>query len=606
MAAHAQPSFSESFYIAPGEGGDDEARAIDTCGRSFRQPLLQSGAFVERQTPEVAELVSECVGSTTSSSFARECDLATAQSQVDLIILFQATEIPGGWLFEGTAMSPLQAAAVWADDVLIEQEHAVLAGRDACSQLGHSFLVNRGIEAGPAPQASTGTPAATRDRGRLEIMDVTPSPVTVLIDGAEVGLGPGQFLDLPLGNVEVTLRATGYQDMSRSVELTADSMEALRGLSLDPLPAMLVVSCNVEGATIELGGSSIGTTRGGGSVELEVSPGRASLRVAREGYTTFEQRVELVPGGRLAVDAGLDVYVAPAAPAGFVLIEAGSFQMGSPTSEPGRDDDETQHRVTITRDFYLQAHEVTQGEWQALMGSNPSYFPACGDDCPVELVSWYEAVTFANELSESEGRQQCYNVSGRSGTLGGGCDGERYCTGDFAYSSVSFVGLDCDGYRLPTEAEWEYAARAGTTTTLYTGSMDIRGERNAPALDPIAWYGGNSGVTYSGGRDCSGWDERQYTSSSHCGTHPVGSKSPNDWGLYDVLGNVWEWTWDWYGDYPSGSVTDPTGVSSGQNRVIRGGSWNSYARYVRSANRSYYGPGRRRYGIGFRLARSAP
>ena len=235
----AQPAFSESFFIAPGEGDGESAQAVETCAQTFRQPVLQSGAFIERQTPEVAQVVSECVGSTASSSFARECDLATAQSQVDVIILLQATETPRGWLFQGTAMSPLQAGAVWADSVLVEEQHALLAGLDACARLGHSFLVGRGVEAGAAPQNSAAVPTTGANqaptRGRLEIIDITPVPVTVLVNGAEAGLAPGQFLDLPLGTVEVVLQATGYQDLARSVELTAEGMATLRGLALDPL-----------------------------------------------------------------------------------------------------------------------------------------------------------------------------------------------------------------------------------------------------------------------------------------------------------------------------------------------------------------------------------
>ena len=243
-------------------------------------------------------------------------------------------------------------------------------------------------------------------------------------------------------------------------------------------------------------------------------------------------------------------------PDGFVLIEGGSFQMGSPSSEPNRDSDETQHWVTITRDFFMQAHEVTQGQWREIMGDNPSSFSSCGSDCPVESVTWYEAVDYANAVSRQQGLEECYRVSG---------------------TSVTFDGLDCDGYRLPTEAEWEYAARAGTTTAWHCGSSDS-------CVSGIAWYSSNSAST----------------------THPVGQKSPNAWGLYDMSGNVWEWVWDWYGSYSTGSVTDPLGASSGQYRVRRGGSWGNLARYVRSAFRGLGAPGLRSNILGLRLARSAP
>ena len=217
----------------------------------------------------------------------------------------------------------------------------------------------------------------------------------------------------------------------------------------------------------------------------------------------------------------------------FVWIPAGRFLMGSPKGEEGRDGDEVQHEVRISRGYWLGKYEVTQGEWEAVMGGNPSYFRSCGSRCPVERVSWDDIQEFMRKLNERESR------SGNK-------------------------------YRLPSEAEWEYAARAGTAGLRY-------GE-----LGEIAWYGGNSGDR----------------------THPVGQKRANGWGLHDMLGNVWEWTADRYGRYPPGSVRDPEGPSSGSDRVARGGSWYSVARYVRSANRDIYFPGYRNYFIGFRLVRT--
>ena len=234
-------------------------------------------------------------------------------------------------------------------------------------------------------------------------------------------------------------------------------------------------------------------------------------------------------------------------PAGYVRIASGSFIMGSPNSEGGRYDDEAQHRVTITRAFCMHTTEVTQGEWQAVMGSNPSRFAGCGSNCPVEQVSWEDTVRFANALSRREGLQECYRGS-------------------------DFVGVTCTGYRLPTEAEWEYAARAGTTTATYA-------ERSS-----VAWFSENGGNE----------------------THPVGEKRANAWGLHDMLGNVWEWTSDWYCKYPTGSVSDPTAAQAGPLRVNRGGSWSRLARLVRAATRGGSAPGIRDDSLGFRLVRTAP
>jgi formylglycine-generating enzyme required for sulfatase activity len=195
-----------------------------------------------------------------------------------------------------------------------------------------------------------------------------------------------------------------------------------------------------------------------------------------------------------------NVFTSHSLGAKFMLIPMGTFMMGSPSSESGRDSDETQHQVTISRPFYMQTTEVTQRQWRLVMGSNPSYFSNCGDGCPVEQVSWNDVQEFISRLNQREGT---------------------------------------DKYRLPTEAEWEYAARAGSQADRYGD------------IDDIAWYVGNSGNK----------------------SHLVGQKRPNALGLYDMLGNVWEWCKDWKGDYSTGSVTDPIGPTLGLRRIYRGGGW---------------------------------
>jgi len=269
-------------------------------------------------------------------------------------------------------------------------------------------------------------------------------------------------------------------------------------------------------------------------------------------------------------------------PEGWILITPGSFLMGSLAGEPGRDEDERQHRVTLTRKFLMKATEVTQGEYTAVMGRNPSRMTSCGASCPVENVSWRDAVRYVNALSRKEGRPACYALK----------DGQ-----------VRFRGLDCPGYRLPTEAEWEYAARAGTPGAVYRGSFEILGANHAPGLDGLAWYGGNSGVTYAGGTDCSTWSEAQYP-AERCGPHPVAQKTANPWGLYDMLGNVWEWCHDGYAPYGDGPVQDPTGPSRATVKVFRGGSWFDDARDVRAANRGRITPTYRDGDLGFRPVRT--
>ena len=223
-------------------------------------------------------------------------------------------------------------------------------------------------------------------------------------------------------------------------------------------------------------------------------------------------------------------------------IPSGRFTMGSPTSEPDRSSDEEQHEVVLTRGFFLAETECTQGQWEKVMGGNPSAFK--GSERPVELVSWEEAVEYCRKLTAKQRAE---------GILPEGWE-----------------------WRLPTEAEWEYAARAGTTGPRY-------GE-----LDAIGWYSGNSGSE----------------------THPVSQKAANAWGLHDMIGNVLEWCSDWYGDYWYGdystaSVTNPTGLSSGADRVRRGGSWYYGAGLALSAFRSMSRPGNRSDDLGFRPVLSA-
>ena len=213
------------------------------------------------------------------------------------------------------------------------------------------------------------------------------------------------------------------------------------------------------------------------------------------------------------------------------LIPPGEFQLGSPASEPGRYDDEIQHLVKITKPFYLSSHEVTQEQYEQVMGKNPSYHN--GMNKPVDTVSWQDAIEFCHKLSEQEGVE----------------------------------------YRLPTEAQWEYACRAGTTTAHNFGD-------DVSQLGEYVWYGGSE-------------------------THAVGEKLPNRWGLYDMHGNGGEWCQDWYGPYESLKVvSDPTGPAQGRHRVLRGAAFHTRPESARSALRVFYRPDLSSFAHGFRLART--
>jgi formylglycine-generating enzyme required for sulfatase activity len=282
--------------------------------------------------------------------------------------------------------------------------------------------------------------------------------------------------------------------------------------------------------------------------------------------------------GTLLCDAACAFDTSGCAKLTWVAISKGTFSMGSPASEPCRGVDEDQHQVTLTNDFELSAHEVTQGDFQALMGYNPSYFSLCGTTCPLERVTWHEAAAFCNALSTEKGLASCYSCSGSGAGV--------TCGEASAYASANVY--TCPGYRLPTDAEWEYAYRAGSQTAYYNG-----------ANDPALCY---SCSTLDVNGEKIGW----YCANSSYASQQVGKKQPNAWSLYDMAGNVAEWCHDWFqSSLGASAVTDPCGSPSGMpSRVVRGGSCYDHVLFMRAAMRYFYVPTALNESTGFRVART--
>ncbi len=250
----------------------------------------------------------------------------------------------------------------------------------------------------------------------------------------------------------------------------------------------------------------------------------------------------------------------------FVLINGGTFQMGSPASEPERSSDETQHSVTVSS-FYMAKTEISQREYQAVMGTNPS--ETKGDNLPVTNITWYDAIQYCNKLSEAEGLTPCYTVSGTTVTW----------------------DKSANGYRLPTEAEWEYAARANTTTPFSFGDYVHNSDANCYNA-----YGYNNDASGNWVNGSDAYLRR---------TVAVDQYAANAYGLYNMHGNAAEWVWDWYDAYNTQASTNPTGPESGNAKIVRGGGWNDHPKHIRSAYRGAHPADVSLYSISVRPVRNA-
>ncbi|RKZ14146.1 hypothetical protein DRQ50_09490 [bacterium] len=383
-------------------------------------------------------------------------------------------------------------------------------------------------------------------------LDHLPAGLIFAVDGVSHTTGGGGPLELDAGYHELRITDPRYQSATADINIEP-GRRTRPEFDLVPREGALQLSAvdadsNAVVVEVRIDGHRVGATPlthrllvGPHLVELQGEAGR------------WRGQVEIIEHETVSLSAPLAAGWRGAAATGLLPIAAGRFLMGSPPYERRRDAKEDRHEVTLTRPFLMGATEVSQAQWREVMGTNPSRFEA--DDHPVEQVDWYDAVRFCNALSRSENLTPAYRIEG----------------------DVVVWDREADGYRLPTEAEWEYACRAGSETRFAAGD-------DAADLRDLGWYRGNAGDA----------------------TRPVAHLSANAWGLHDMHGNVWEWCWNWSAAYPSRFASDPIGPAGGRSRVIRGGAWDSPAASCRSAKHNGADPELRTPIIGFRVARNAP
>ena len=355
----------------------------------------------------------------------------------------------------------------------------------------------------------------------------------VFVNNQQRGVVPWTGL-LTSGSYQVEVRSDGYRPQKQTVSLSENENRTLTIPELEKITGRLNVDCRPLGSEVYVDGVKVGTTP---NIFRDIQVGQRRVEIRKEGYETLTKTVTINENEQASVTGtliyGLETFTVNGVSFTMVRVDGGTFTMGA-TEEQGSDaydDEKPTHQVTLST-YMIGETEVTQALWQAVMGNNPSKFTS-DSSRPVEMVSWDDCQEFIRKLNSMTGKT----------------------------------------FRLPTEAEWEYAARGGNKSRHYKYS----GSNN---LDDVAWYGDNNGSQI----------------------HRVKTKSPNELGLYDMSGNVWEWCSDWYGDYSSSAQTDPKGPASASIRVYRGGSWNCGARLCRVSNRSSNTPGDTYNDLGLRLA----
>ncbi|MBZ0265818.1 SUMF1/EgtB/PvdO family nonheme iron enzyme [bacterium] len=450
--------------------------------------------------------------------------------QVDLFAMTGAVEIStvplGATVYlDGQVLGEYKGTPLKKDNLELgsHRVHAVLGGHEDANG-GVSVEYNK---TATVHLTLTGKP------GALFVM-TTPPGASIILDGRDLNQkSPAKIEGVASGEHNISLKLDGYKNIER--ELT---IEPYRVFTLD-INFHEIVDLELQDQTIHI------VEKGESLYEISTIYNIPLSKLLSENSLDRSFRIKVGdtlrivhPRSNSLKDRGRS-FSGPLLDMTFVTIPAGSFMMGSPANESGKDDDESpQHLVTISKPFQMMTTEVTQAMWKELMGNNPSHLK--GDDLPVEQVSWNDCQDFIKKLNQREPGK---------------------------------------GYRLPTEAEWEYACRAGTTTRFYSGDSESD-------LARAGWFYGNS----------------------ESKTHAVGLKEPNALGLYNMHGNVWEWCNDWYDEdyYDNSPSVDPSGSNTGSYRVLRGGSWLSNLRYCRSANRDMIEPLNWFGHYGFRIVRSSP
>jgi uncharacterized protein YjdB len=572
--------FGFAFTACNGDGGDEGAKSVAVTGVELDETSLElevGKSKTLKATVKPATATDPSVTWESSAPDKAEVDAngkVTAKAEGTATITVTTKDGGKTAECEVTVKTPVPVTGVELDETSLELDVGDEAELTATVSPGTADQDVTWESSDPSVVTVTADPTDSK-KATVEVIAESDVPVTITV--TTVGKKADGNPDTATCEVTVVSETAVKYDPVTDVDLDQEEIELDVGDEVELTATVLPLTADQD-VTWESSDPGVATVIDG--IVTGVSEGTATITV-----TTVGEDADGDP-----VTATCEVIVNMPEIPGMKWIKAGTFTMGSPgTSNPpaetGRQTNETQHEVELTKGFYMGIYPVTQAEYQAVTGNNPSNFKTSsgGDNPanrPVEKVTWYDAVEYCNKLSEQEGLTPVYTITGRTPAA-------TAATPYPITSATVTADWDADGYRLPTEAEWEYACRAGTTTAY------------------------NTGATVSSAD--TGW----YTSNSSSRTHVVGEKKANDWGLYDMHGNVPEWCWDLYvAEYGTAKQTDPRGASTGTERMLRGGSYYGAATLIRSAARDRATPSKQFNGdggmfgddpyLGFRIVRNAP